>query len=58
MESQGQTAKRKCDSPENEPKKKPRSSGNEAVCYLREKHEADVELREKELEVQNRKLDL
>lgn len=59
METQGQTAKRKCDSPENEPRKtKPRSSGNDAVCYLREKHDADVELREKELEVQNRKLDL
>ena len=58
METQAQTAKRKSDSPETESKKKPRSSGSDAVCYLREKHESDVELREKELEFQNKKLEL
>ena len=58
MESQSQSAERKGDSPENEPKKKPGSSGKAAVCYLREKHEADLKLREQELLVQNKKLDV
>ena len=58
MESQSQTARRKSDSPENEPKKRLRSSGSETLCFLREKNEADLKLREQELEVQNRKLEL
>ncbi|XP_066925215.1 uncharacterized protein [Clytia hemisphaerica] len=57
MESQSQTLKRKSESSDEEVKKR-RSSGSDAVCFLREKSEADVKMREKELEVQTQRLQL
>lgn len=38
--------------------KKTRSTGSETVCYLREKSEAEVKLKEQKLELQKRRLEL
>jgi len=60
METQSQTAKRKAEtSPDDEKKKKLlRSSGSETVCFLREKAAIESKLREQELELQKRRLEL
>ena len=57
MESLSESKKRKS-ADDKSPTSSKQNKGSETLCYLRNKYEQDIALREKEIEIEKQKLDL